>query len=109
MFPMAVTHWHKLGGLKQYKFILSQSGDKSEMGLTGLEIEVLAGLHSFWRPWGELISLSFPASREPWHSLTHSVFLHLPSQRCSLFKSFSLTILPPSYTNKDACDYIEPP
>ena len=58
----AVKNYHKLGVLKQQKFLLSQLW-RSEVGnhYHWVKIKVTAELHSFWRLQRRLSSLPFPA------------------------------------------------
>lgn len=45
----AIINYHKLGGLKQRKFIIQFWRSVSEMGLAGLKFRGAAGPRSFWR------------------------------------------------------------
>lgn len=81
-------------------------------GFHWADTEVLDELYSLRRPWGECVSLPFPASRI--HFLVHGSFLHLQSWQYSIFKSLSVSIVtwPSPLTlsllypsSKDCCDY----
>lgn len=78
----------KLSGLKQHKFITLQFW-KSEVqtGSYWSRIKVLAELHPFGRLWGRTAFLPFPTSKVGLHSLACGLFLHLQSQRHSIFQS----------------------
>lgn len=88
----------------------------SEMGLAGLKSRFGVGRAVFHLEGSraEFISVTFPASRGcqppiPWLV----VFFHVQSQQ-GMVESFShhiawtLTLLPPSSTSKDSCDYLGP-
>lgn len=81
-FVATVTNYHKLGGSKQHKFIVSQLRRlEVQKQHHRAEIKVLVGQCSLWRPQEESVSLPFPASRTTFlHSLAQDPFLHLQSQ-----------------------------
>lgn len=63
---------------------------KSEMGLTGLKSRCLKGPIRSEGP-KEANSLPFPVSGGHVHVLSCGSIFHLQSQRCSIFKSLTLT------------------
>lgn len=68
--------FHKLHGLKQHKFIISEFW-KSKIGQQGC---FFSGGSQ-----GESVSLSFSASRKCLYSLVHGPLLYIHSQQCSAF------------------------
>ena len=77
-FPVsAVNQYHKLGGLKQYKFIIIYyltvlAVRNSKMGLTGYIIKVLAGSTVFFlKALGESQFPAFSSFQGHLHSLAH--------------------------------------
>ena len=63
-FPAAaVTNYHRIGGLKQQKFILSQfCRPNTESQVHSAEIKTLSGPCSLWRLWGKILSLTLLVS-----------------------------------------------
>ena len=74
---------------------------------------MLARLYFFWRFQGRILfSCLFPTSRGCLYSLVHdplssSKYNHTDLSFC-VPSPLTLTLLPPSFTYKDLCDYIEP-
>ena len=95
-FVATVTDVHKLGGSKQHKCILSQLWSLEVWKqYHWAEIKVSVGQCSLWGPWGESVSLPFPASRTTFlHSLAQEPWaLYLQSQYVSILQPSSLMCL----------------
>lgn len=85
----AITKDHKLSGLEQQKFILSQSwGPEVWSQFHWAEIEVSAGQRALWSVQGRINSLPLPASAGCGPSLTCGCLT--PDFKGSIFRSLSL-------------------
>ena len=100
------TWWLKINLLSY-----SSEGQISEIGFLGLKSSCLHGCIPFGRLW-KFIFLTSLASRDHLHSLVCGSLFHLQRELSHhsewAFIVTSLTVLPPSFTYKTACDYIRP-
>ena len=90
------------------------------MDLIGIKIRCQQSGITSVGSWGESIPLPFPLSRSHLCPLAHDHFFLLQSQQHSIFSplcpllpsllllSLTLTLLPPSISYKNPCDYIGP-
>ena len=84
---LAVTHYHKIGVLKQHILMISQLHRLKVQCKS--KVKVLARLCSFWRLWGKARSLPFQLLEAACIPLFVVLFPHLMRQQCD----FSLTLL----------------
>lgn len=105
-----VTNYHKIHVLRQHKLNIIQV----------LRSDIWNGFHRAkksrcWQgcihsggSWvgGESVPLPYPMSIGYLYSVACSSFSHLQSQQHCIFKSLTLTLLPPSFSYKNPCDDI---
>ena len=91
----AVTNYHKLGRLEQHRFIVFQflRSEVHEIGLTGIQIKMLAELPSFW---SQERKISFLGLSSFWRLLPALTLDPSPSSNPEHLE-ISLTVLPLSY------------
>lgn len=101
--------------LKQHKFILLQLWRSEVQNVSHrAKTKVLVRLHFFMEAVGEnpfpclFQLLKVPAFHSSWH-LPHLQSQQRPVESFSHFATWTLTLLPPSFTSQDPCEYIGPP